>query len=376
MALTYVKASCHCGDNVFQIPLLTSTLPQENTICHCDSCRHITGQMFTYGMMMEGLPLAADSGTTPETHKPADLSKLVKYQASSNLTRHFCSKCTAYILFNARSGDKSLWFVGAGALERTEGLIKVKRHIFVKSTLDGGAADHIRHFEGKEVPRYEGWPASKPLNWGWKAESITNRIPLSDSEDRLKAYCHCKTISLYITRPKQEEAKDPTKFWLIPADEDDPKSRPRYISAHCPCNSCRLTAGSLLVTNIIIPCENMFDAHTDLPVKLVIPKDGSMNPNRPKGLVQYCSSPGGFRESCGTCGASVFLWSKKDEGTLFPVHEGEEARVILLHMGLLDEKEGGARREDWISFHNEVIHGEDGLDKSFVEAVQAGIKAK
>ncbi|KAF9533190.1 Mss4-like protein [Crepidotus variabilis] len=372
MSITYVKASCHCGLNAFQIPLLNSTLPQAADMCHCDTCRHITGQMFVHCAMIEGPPLAVDSGTTPETHKPADLSKLTKYQASDKVIRYFCPKCSAYLLYDIRFTATPFWAVSSGAMERTEGLVKVGYHMFVGDTLDGGVADHYLHLNGKELPRYEGWEGSKQLSLGWKSDNLASLI--AKGEDRLNAYCHCKAISIYLTRPKQEDAKDAAKWWLIPANEDDPNSKPRYVAGHCFCNSCRLTSGSLFVSHLIAPRANMFDAHTDLPIMLAIPKDGSTNPNRPKDLVQYPSSPGVFRESCGRCGASVFFWSKKAEGGFFPVHEGDETAVLDVHMGLIDEQAGGARSEGWVSFHEKIIHGEDAVDKATAEAVQASIK--
>jgi len=77
--ITYVKASCHCGANTFQIPFLTSKLPQASNLCHCNACCPTTGNLAVHSSIVEGQPLSADSG--PGVHKPADLSNLTKDNA-------------------------------------------------------------------------------------------------------------------------------------------------------------------------------------------------------------------------------------------------------------------------------------------------------
>jgi len=372
MSHTYVKASCHCGLNNFQLAFTTSKLPQSTDLCHCNTCRHVTGTMGLHFAVAHGKPLAADTGFTPQTHKPADLSNLTEYTTSDILKRYFCKKCSAYVLYYYHKG---IWLVSTGALEKTEGIVKVGYHQYVGDTLDGGLADHYVSLDGKELPRYTESENSKTVPLGWKEERIAKKEVLTGVEDdKLAAYCYCKTISLYLTRPQQEDAKDDKKWWLVPAKEDDPTSRPRFIAGHCFCNSCRLSCGALFQTHIILPRANVYDAHTSKPIKLAVPKDGTTNPDRPKGLKQYESTPGTFREACGTCGATVFYWSKNAEGKHMPVHEGVETEIIDLAAGLVDEEDSGARAERWVSWYDNIIHPEDALDKAGMEAIKAGIK--
>jgi len=373
MSLTYVKASCHCGLNTFQIPFLTSDLPQASDLCHCNSCRHITGQLAVHCAIIEGRPLAADPGLSPNGNQPADLSNLSKYAASEKINRYFCSKCSAYMLYETLGGSNPHWSISTGALEKTEGIVKVGYHSFVGDTMDGGLADHYRTLDGKDIPRYELEEDGKMLPVGWRSAKIgVNRIEGSD--EKLSAYCHCKTISLYVTRGKQGDAIDEKKYWLVPATENDPSSRVRFIAGHCVCTSCRLTSGALIQSNIILPRANVFDAHTSKGIKLAIPKDGTQNDCRPRGLIQYESSPGTFREFCGTCGATVFYWSKAAEGKHMPIHEGDETEAMDLASGLVDQECVGARADGWVVWSNKVHKPEDAIDKAGVASIQDSIK--
>jgi len=324
--------------------------------------------------IINGKPLAADSGLTPETHKPADLSTLSTYAASDIIKRYFCPKCSAHMLCDF----KGMWLVSTGTLEKAEGIVKVSCHQYVGDTLDGGLADQYRALDGKELPRLEfGTEQETKLlpAAGWKAEKIAKKeVTTSAEDDKLSAYCHCKTISLYLTRSKQEVAKDEKKWWLVPAKEDDPKSRVTFIAGHCFCSSCRLSSGSYFQSHIILPRENVFDAHTSKPIKLAVPKDGTTNPDRPNGLVQYESSPGTYREACGKCGATVFYWSKAKEGQHLPVHEGPEGEVVDLAAGLIDEEDSGARAERWVTWYDKIIHPEEAMDKAGMEAMKQGIQ--
>jgi hypothetical protein len=373
-SITYVKACCHCGANTFQIPFLTSKLPQATDLCHCNACRHITGNLAVHTAIIEGQPLSADSG--PGIHKPADLANLTKYNASENLTRYFCSTCSAYLLYETK-GAHPQWSVSTGALERTEGIVRVGYHTFLADTLDGGLAHHYRELNGAEIPRYEFDEGGKTLPLGWKAESLLKKQPLKaggEAEERLNAYCHCKNISIYFTRAKQEEAQDPSQWWYVKGKEDDPTSRVRFMSGHCLCTSCRTTSGSLIKSWVIVPRVNTVDARTSLPISFGFPKDANEPNKRPQGLKQYKSSDETYREFCGTCGANAFYWTSSK--TKFPGRVSDtsmEPTVIDVGTGLLDQEDGGARAEGWFFVYDKVIFPDLAIDKSGMEALAAGV---
>ena len=321
--------------------------------------------------------MSAESGVGD--HKPADLSQLTKYNASKNLTRYFCSICSAYLLYETKGTSDPHWSVSSGVLERTEGIVKVGYHAFLADTLDSGLAHHYRELNGVEIPRYEFDEGGKTLPLGWKAESLLKKQEPSkaggEGEERLNVYCHCKNISIYLKRAKQEEAKDPSKWWLVKGKDDDPTSRVRFRSGHCFCTSCRTTSGSLIQSWVILPRANAIDARTSLPIAFSFPKDANAPSKRPQGLKQYQSSNGTFREFCGTCGASTFYWTKDPKNGRVRDISSEEPEVINVGAGMLDQEDGGSRAEGWCSWSDKLMFGELGIDRAGVEALEAGVKA-
>ncbi|PPR01227.1 hypothetical protein CVT26_015303 [Gymnopilus dilepis] len=369
MPSTLVKAVCKCGLNTFQVVFDTTKIPRETSMCHCNSCRHLTGQLAYQCAMLEGAPLTVES--TLESQKPADLSNLKAYKTSNEsiLTRYFCKTCGAHIIGSARIGSADYWAVSTGALERVEGIVKAGSHLWVGDTLDGGLADHLRVFDGVEVTRHAAGSGSPTLDAGWKAESIAKGTQ-SGTKDYLAAYCHCKAVSLHLTRVDEELTKNPANWWAVAKNADDPTSLPKFMSGHCLCNSCRLSSGTTINSWVILPAVNVLNAQTGQPVTYAPGSSG-----RIPGLQRYESSPQAFREACGTCGATVFLWyTDPKRGHLPPAVNGEPV-VVCLSAGLLDQEDGGARVEGWCHWHDEVIHPEDAIDKAILEALKKGIKS-
>jgi len=81
----------------------------------------------------------------------------------------------------------------------------------------------------------------------------------------------------------------------------------------------------------------MFEKESAEPLELM------HEPDRPACLKQHLSSPGKYREFCGTCGATCFWW-----------HVGRPD-VIDVSIGLLDERDNGVRAEDWLKWHKKRI---------------------
>ncbi|KAF9050428.1 Mss4-like protein [Panaeolus papilionaceus] len=374
-SLTYVKAGCLCKANEFVIPFATASLPQATDLCHCSSCRHITGQLAVHCAEAASAPLAVVEGdATPTTE--ADLSKLSKYNASQALTRYFCKICGAYMLYETRSDDgKSRWTISTGSLERTEGIVKVGYHAFVKDTKDGGLTKHYRTLNGTEIPRYAQEDPKETLPIDWKDEGLS--ALQKKYEGTIQAHCHCRKISLHLSRPNQEECKDAAKWWLVPGADDSSYQTgykpPRFIAGHCFCTSCRLSTGSIFQSWLIIPRANVFDYHSpdpDAPVTLA-----QSSPTRVKNLTQYSGSPDTYREFCSTCGATVFWWTKsKARAHLPPDESSAEAVVIDVSAGLIDEEQGGALGEDWISWYDQIMYAGEALDKEVAKAVEEGSK--
>jgi len=351
---TLVKANCHCARNVFQIPFRTSSLPKTVQMCHCNICRHSTGNLGVIDPRIDGVPCTVDS--TEETLIPADLSSLVTYDSSKNVTRYFCNTCNAHMFLNIHvEGKEPVWVVLAGNLEKVDGIIKLASHWFVEDTLDGGLSSHLVGPASSPFPRYKGWmqTAEQALPKDWKAHDGGYKNP-----DTLAVHCHCKKSSFFLTRALKP-SDNPAEYWVVPGKE--PTDPCRFITAHCLCNSCRQTSGGLIQTWTIVPQENIFDAATNAPVELKDPE------RRPKGLKQYISSEGKHRESCGTCGATVFWWREMKEG---------ESPHLDVATALVDQDAaGGVRAESWLSWYPQVMATEFAISKEIADLLVEGVAA-
>ncbi|CAA7263868.1 unnamed protein product [Cyclocybe aegerita] len=387
--LTYVNGSCHCGLNVFRVGFLTSLLPLSIDLCHCSICRHTSGQLAFAHAPISGSPLARPS--TPAEGDPNvppfDLVGMTGYQSSPNVTRYFCKACSAH-LFRALNDNEvdggKKWAVAAGALETTNGILNVSRHTWVSDTLDGGIADHLRRIEGVgALPRYKEGPGSPGVPLGWDVvEAKQGDIPL------LKAFCHCRALRFAISRPTDKSvlseigassypdlmyayvSTDPSKiqnphgdpWWLAPHDSP---TKTKYLAGHCTCTTCRLTSGSEVQSWTFVPLINILVPSPTAPseadewVPLCLLKDEE----RPKGLTQYNSSPGRFRESCSTCGATAFWWRKGVPD------------LIDFSVGFLDERIAGTRAEAWLDWWTgRVSFEEEALSHDIASGLEEGLK--
>ncbi|KAG6908011.1 hypothetical protein DXG01_006546 [Tephrocybe rancida] len=348
---TFVKASCHCGANAFNIAFETDSLPISNDLCHCTSCRHSTGQLMINHVGFVGVPLAPNS-----TSEPADLSNLTPYKTSNIATRWFCSRCSAHILWEYNNTTEPSWCIAAGTLERTEGIVKSAYHIWVGDTLDGGIADFLPAIDGIELPRYKTSVTAGEVVPVRPKDLDTNTNP-NATEDRLHAYCHCKANSFYITRP---DAVNPTaeQWWFRPADAARPT---HYLASNCACSSCRATCGFEIQSWVFVPPANIIFAHGDTAE--AAPLDLNDDKKRPASLQHYLSSTGRHREFCGTCGATVFWWGDERPG------------AVDIAAGLLDEQQGGVRAEGWFKWSGLVTFTDDAINKSLVQGLAEGLKA-
>jgi hypothetical protein len=366
---TFVKANCHCGLNAFNIPFSTASLPIANDLCHCNSCRHCTGQLAVNCVRFDGIPLSV------ATNQPDDLKHLTPYK-TFGAVRYFCSKCSAHIFFQPTT-EPERWPIAVGLLANVTGIVQSAYHIWIEDTLDGGLARYLTTIDGMELPRYargERDPETLPVDW--RADKQRD----ARDQHHLSAYCHCKAIRLSITRPSARSAlpsspypdalfpyhathpskvrnPDDEKWWLRPLGSNNPT---HYLAGHCACTSCRLTGGFEIQSWAVIPRVNIL-VHSDSttsPIELNL-----VNENlRPKGLRHYPSSPGRNREFCAICGATVFWWGV------------ERPDLVDVSVGLLDSSQG-ALAEDWLEWHKErVSFSEEAISEPLVEALEHGLR--
>ncbi|KAH6917788.1 hypothetical protein BKA70DRAFT_1393660 [Coprinopsis sp. MPI-PUGE-AT-0042] len=384
--LTYIRGGCDCRMNTFRVGFKTSQLPITYDLCHCSSCRHVTGQMAGNLVAVSDI-LRYDKDVPFHIGNDGDF---VAYQTSQNAIRYFCSVCSAHLfcrylgnpagLKEERGGQASI-YVSTGALEKIDGLIELGFHQWVEDTLDGGMADHVRVVDGRKLPRYSRGKCTPELPVGWRDKSLG----AGAQRDTLTFSCHCKTIQFGITRPTPE-SKDPysafpdflyphdtthlswisnpgnRKWWLRPLDSSQPT---KYIAGYCACEYCRLSSGSEFQSWAYVPLCNLIskngkpiklakdklDELTDVrnaveklglgtTLRIPSPMPGDeQKVERLSGFKRYISSPGCYREHCSKCGATVFAWK---EGS---------PDLICVATALVDEGQDGSRAEGWFEWH-------------------------
>ncbi|TFK26127.1 hypothetical protein FA15DRAFT_667804 [Coprinopsis marcescibilis] len=328
--------------------------------------------MAFYSVRINGKPIAVGL----ENEFPID--RLTVYQPADQegITRYFCGTCSAHVLVHIDEsklprpgldhgvldgstkgvhgsvvGKSESWRVVGGALRQVDGVLQPTSHIQVASTMDGGFANQLPVVNGVKLKRFSQGKGSEELPMDWKSPLLKEGQP----DDELHARCHCGAVSFYISHPQEiasrtsapypdiifpisitrrsilRNVKD-DKWWLrSPIKEGGPV---RYLAGHCACNYCRMSSGFEVqswgwVARAHIREEGFSKeepltlAHLDL---------------RPKGLKQYVSSPGQYREFCGTCGATAFWWNVG------------RMDVICVAMGLLNQDQDGARAEHWFDW--------------------------
>jgi hypothetical protein len=291
---------------------------------------------------------------------------LTAYKSSNILTRHFCTTCSTQ-LFLEYSADGA-WWVSTGTLNRSDGIVDFKGHMWIEDTRDGGGSDWIPSISSRPLERWLVAPHSSPsIPSGWKVPDAEQPPTSGAEDDRLRAHCHCPGIQFLITRPNASSlsAKSPYADLLVPyhssRDASNASNEPwwlapdckRYLAGTCACESCRLISGFDIQTWAFVPTAN-----------IVLP-DGSPFPDeRLWGTMRaYRSSERVTRRFCSVCGANVF-WDGDERPSLVDVS-----------VGLLDAG-SGARAEEWLSWCRErVSFREEAHNRGLVEGLEKGLKA-
>lgn len=318
-----LKAQCHCGLASYSYDLPSSAFPLKSSICHCTSCRRVSGQIFTTHAVI------------PVEERP-DISKLTGYASSKGLTRHFCPRCGATMI----NFEEEEWEFATGVLtveRRSEvgaldGLLD-RVQLWVPDTIDGGGSVWMSgDWAGKRHLRSRGTETVTD-------EMLRSMVSLADHavttspDDRLKASCHCGSIKISISRPEHGG---------------------KYGAGIDACMSCRKVTGFEITSWITLD-----------PAKVSINGNG-LDLETPR-LSHYNTSQGVHRYFCNTCGATVFYL--KDGKVKNP--------GIDLAAGLIDS-DAGVRAEDWLDwtkYDDFVAYREDASDKWFVRCLAEGVKA-
>ncbi|CAI4218955.1 unnamed protein product [Parascedosporium putredinis] len=351
--------SCLCKKAALEVALSAEANGKdiELSFCHCTSCRHSTGLLFT-----SYLPIK-------EPHA-SQIDGLSRHTSEDGWTRLFCPNCGCHVLrVQTGEGEESTWEVATGVIEKaTEDdekafeAIKVAGNINVGDTVDGGASVWL---PPKNDP--QAWRMDPPT----PCPEVDSSSPGDAPADTLPASCACGKVDLYITRPNPDsylassgwpdlthayhsisepERGNPEdiKWWI--RDNGN-----KYLAGTCACRSCRLVSGFEIQTWTFVPRTNI---HFRVPG----PAGNGASDGRttvaldfktlPRGILQsYESSPGVLREFCPGCGATVF-W-----------HDKWRPNIIDVSVGLLRAREG-ARADGWLDWWTERV--------SFAEDAEVG----
>lgn len=333
-----LTVECHCGLTSFPLSIPSSALPLKSAICHCDSCRHATGQLFaTFAVLpVESPPKAV-----------MDNDKLVRYESSSVCERWFCKRCGASVLNVDKNDEAVEWEVGTGVLSFKDGLEgKLNRvQLWVEDVGgDGGAAVWInqgrlagmdRHLRGRQSELI----SDDMLKDMSERKSVQPDTSISQENDRLRARCHCGNIALSIARPGEDFNNGSGKF---EANLDA-------------CTSCRRVSG-FEITSWITLQPGL--------IRTEPPSLHDFLADRTK-AAHYQTSTDVSRYFCVKCGATIF-------------YHKHNLDTIDVAVGLLDTGgKGKARAEDWLEWQrypNCLSYQEDAIDKVFVANLAEGMR--
>ena len=335
---TVIPITCLCGrvSQKAQLSLFASSVLD---LCHCISCREVTGLLCSSYHLLQ--------------HFPTVISGLQQYRQTENITRYFCPVCGAHCFLHLRHLDQYL--VASGLLEtELQAPIKSIRHWGVSDTSDGGLSLFL---VGENPPDGSHCRFSRP-----QCSDADEQTILEDSYS-LQAHCHCRGINFRITKPNPSsfDASSPWPDLLVPyhsgssENKDDVKwwlreQNTKYLAGTCACPSCRLGSGFAIQTWAFIPKPN------------ILRTDGSPLTFDMPTMQRYESSPQVYREFCKRCGATIF-W-----------HCKQRPQIIDVSVGLFRATGSPLAREwlDWV--HGRVSFSEMAMDRSLIGLLESGLQ--
>ncbi|KAF2684277.1 hypothetical protein K458DRAFT_366560 [Lentithecium fluviatile CBS 122367] len=326
--LVTVTAHCLCKANIFTTKVSKSELPLKAMACHCDSCRHLTGALFTVGTRW------------PNPSPNIDISALKTFHFGPSCDTHFCGTCSTPLFFTNPKDPNEPLGIATGALENTpEELVKIVHHIFVEDTKDGGASVWMRKVnkDGVEAKRFkersrgenaEEYPADWPA-----AETLTGYETRRDESVPIR--CKCEGVDLVWHRGNYEGKKKEELPWII-----DPTTH-KSLAGFCACDSCRVSGGIDVCNWAFGELENIsfnasanktFPNNSNELRALVDAKDPSIGT-----LTYYASSPDVQRYFCSNCAACIFYATD------------DRPQIVDIAVGVLRASDG-ARAEGFLSW--------------------------
>jgi hypothetical protein len=346
---TQLSASCLCGACHYAFTINQSELPYQPYLCSCDISRRISGVLLTAYVPV------------PSGNAAPDLRHLRAYRSSSILKRHFCATCGTHMYLEY--DEDGHFEVSVGSLlsdGQSDEAVRYKGHMWIEDTKDGGASVWLPKFEDTcdRFARHANQSEQLPLDWN-------SSVSAQSEQDLLHAYCHCKGVEFFISRPDElsYRATSPLPDVLVPyhsgLSTDNTqgtawwisKDGKRFVTGHCACTSCRKSSGFDLQQWTFVPLTNLktVDGAVIDPASL----DGA--------VTVYKSSPDVKRTFCKVCGATVF-W----QGDMRP-------SLLDVAVGLFDAQ-SGARAEEWLQWAlSTVLFSEEAHNQRLVQGLKDGM---
>ncbi|KAF4442445.1 hypothetical protein F53441_11731 [Fusarium austroafricanum] len=324
-----ITAQCLCKAHTFNTQVPQSKLPLQGWMCHCTSCRNLTGAMYTSGIVWPGL---SDEIIN---------SGLKTYVFTSAINLLFCGACSSPMFATKNYPDKSPYItVRTGVLNNNvKDLIKFTDQIFVGDTEDGGVSPWLQHVnQDGEKPRL--WKGrdqiSEELNEDWSAGKEISPTESARRND-IPIQCRCKGIDFMFRPSNADFSSDSVPFYI------DPTSHKHFATLD-PCRSCRLSVGTDIMSWTFALLKQIdFASTSDTPfprdtLELKEAVDKADRDARFGTLAIYRSSPDVQRYFCSHCSATVF----------YTVDDRPD--VIDVSVGLLHSPEG-SRAEGILAWH-------------------------
>ncbi|RBR23676.1 uncharacterized protein FIESC28_03472 [Fusarium coffeatum] len=341
-----LQAQCLCKGFTFTAQITRQNLPLEGSMCHCTSCRNVTGAMYS------------SDTNWPGPRDEVLNSNLKRYEFTANVTVMFCGTCSAPMFWDEHYQNKANHLsVFTGVLKDVDdgNLIRFVDQIFVGDTEDGGISPWLQdvNHNGPKPRIWEG-RSGKSNELHEDLLAAKGNVPSEKvAKTGIPMHCRCKGVQL-VFRPGN------VNFSTM-----DPKDIPGYIdrASHKhlatldPCNSCRLSIGvDMMNWTFALPAQiefaeasegNKFPQNTH---ELKSAVQSQERDPRYGTLTFYASSPDVQRYFCSRCSATVF-YTVDDRPDVIDVavgllHAPEGARaesVLAWNLGaqMMSEKEFG-----------------------------------
>ncbi|PSN69382.1 hypothetical protein BS50DRAFT_572530 [Corynespora cassiicola Philippines] len=327
-----ITSHCLCKAHIFKADVPRSSLPLIASVCHCTSCRHSTGALYT------------SEAPWPMPASKVDTSTLKSFAFSDTSNILFCGTCSTPIFWSFPTDPDADLIVLTGTLQNDAcDLVKIERQIFVGDTLDGGASPWLRapNADGEQVKRYEGYGGE--LGWEWPPASALTGYE-ARGQASVPVHCKCRGVDFVMHAGSYAGKGREEVPWYV-----DPVTH-KNVANFDACDSCRLWSGIDLFHWTFTSMEHLtFKDGKPFPKDksglkaLVDARDPSVGTLR-----YYASSPDVQRYFCGNCSASV-IYAVDTRPT-----------VIDIAVGLIGADDG-ARAEGFLSwdFGGRVGHRRD-----------------